>query len=773
MRSNIFFKLSAFLALIIVATTASAQAQRFTLSGTVYDENGRDGVPYATVRAVNKGDSTAVFRSAASEAGVFSISGMPAGEYDIKITSVGYEDGKASIRLSGDTDMGAIRLKEDKNILDGVTVMANYSRVKDNGNILVNVKGNPLAKGKTTINFLKYLRELDVTNSEIMVQGKANTLIMLDDRPISFDRLKSIPVSMIASIEIEPNADPSHGVNATGGVVKVKLRNEVGLLGSASLYGEADYDRPVRFSPDLTLLFSNGKLSINNFFTSRPYERYDPDYSEYSVNNGVEDRNYYKRIGYGQSFTDNLSIRYAFNKTDYIDVYGGIGVSSGDSRTHNIGMNSIMDMTVKDCRHSYSAGLQFKKGLKGDGWSHFLLKAEYSKNKSAGDELYTKPGTEDRARREYDMDAFSVAPEIRIILNRKSNIAAGLSYHYMIDRNITNSNRPDGYISNKRFDNKGHDYEAWAAYRFYTKKLYLSAVLSYNGGRSTNNDYINEENNVKTIDNGIYPSFNLQWTINKEKMRYLNIGYNHYFSYANYNFRSPAVVWQNEKRYSVGNPWLDLQYFDQMQVYYSLNKSWSFAYMLNYGDNMVHVLLQPDENRPGVFFSRPENAGHRFKHTLRVAYSGKPFRFWYTRNTLNAEHLLESMPGREVRHASVSFNTHNDFNIYKGIGVTADFSVTGKRRTLSYETNTTYFVDLGAYASLLKDKLTVNFQWGNIFANKYKQISYGEGWRTETKSLFSMSRLHLTVTYNFSIGGKIKKVDLPQVAPDQRITPTL
>ena len=45
---------------------------------------------------------------------------------------------------------------------------------------------------------------------------------------------------MIDRIEIIPHADASYGVNATGGVVKVYLRSEGVLLGSVSLYGEAD-----------------------------------------------------------------------------------------------------------------------------------------------------------------------------------------------------------------------------------------------------------------------------------------------------------------------------------------------------------------------------------------------------------------------------------------------------------------------------------------------------------------------------------------------------
>lgn len=270
-NNNIFGMLIILLAFSAGITRSHAQSMGFTLKGAVCEEKGGEAVPYATVRAVSLADSTVKYVAIAKDDGSFSVDSVAAGRYVLTVTCIGYEDCVRSISVNGITDTGVVMLKEDKNVLDGLTVMARFTKMKTSGDVVVQVHGNPLAKGKTTVGFLRFMRDLEVTNSSISVRGKENTLIYLDGRPISFDQLKAIPPSMIDRIEIEPNADASYGVNATGGVVKVFLRKKGGLIGAATLYGEADYFSPVRVSPGANLFYSDGKLSVGNFFDSRPY----------------------------------------------------------------------------------------------------------------------------------------------------------------------------------------------------------------------------------------------------------------------------------------------------------------------------------------------------------------------------------------------------------------------------------------------------------------------------------------------------------------------
>ena len=93
-------------------------------------------------------------------------------------------------------------------MLDEVTVMADYSSVKSNGTITVRVKGNPLAKGQTLLDFMKFMRGVSVRGEDVSVYGRQNTLIYLEEQEITQEQMKTIDPSMISHIDVITNLMP-------------------------------------------------------------------------------------------------------------------------------------------------------------------------------------------------------------------------------------------------------------------------------------------------------------------------------------------------------------------------------------------------------------------------------------------------------------------------------------------------------------------------------------------------------------------------------------
>ena len=65
---------------------------------------------------------------------------------------------------------------------------------------------------------------------------------------------------MIEDIEIIPFADGSYGEKATGGVVKIHLRQEGGLIGSATVYGGMNTEDLYGESPKAEPALHQGKI---------------------------------------------------------------------------------------------------------------------------------------------------------------------------------------------------------------------------------------------------------------------------------------------------------------------------------------------------------------------------------------------------------------------------------------------------------------------------------------------------------------------------------
>lgn len=617
------------------------QTGGYALSGQVVDGDG-ELLPDASVELASVGDSTATRRASTGKDGGFEFGAVPAGDYQLTITYIGCDDYKASIKISGDKRLGRIRLKASAKMLDEVTVMARYTDIKPSGETVIRVAGNPLAKGQTFINFLKNVRNLDVTDKSIKVQGRDNTLFYLDDRRISFEQLKALSPSMISRIEVVPQADASYGINATGGVVKVYLRETGGLLGSLSFYGQADKYGYVDGSPRLNLLYSKGKFSISNMLRMCPYSHYtiknrqdNGDGQEPTVNDAVNrDR----------AFEDNLSLRYAFNKSDYIDVYGGVYLLKEKYRNNSVtGADNLIYRNDKRSQ-SYNAGLHLRKGF-GNGGSYVQLFAEYSKNKDKNNEDYDYNGYADPANENADMDLVSIKPQMYWQINKTMKLTAGLWYYYMADRHHDKRTAALGYVDDGRYMYYGSDYEAWAQYSAtFNDKLYVRAGLTYHGTDGNFKDFLDRTNNVYKYEDGIYPTLFGQWTFNRKKMHYVYVSYRHYYSLPNYNYRLPSISWQGENVYSTGNPDLNKENYNNIEVFYSPSREWSLSYDFTYGSDMVNVMMYQDESQPGVYYTHPENTGQRRRHRVRINYSGRIFEFWYCNTTLYGIYLNESLP---------------------------------------------------------------------------------------------------------------------------------
>lgn len=151
-----------FLAFIIALFAYTANAQTgITVTGRVTDDAG-NAIERATVTMTRLDDGTKLAPVITGNDGTFMIDSISEGRYALGITCVGYDNYNKKLRVSGPLDLGAVVMGGSAKMLDEVTVMADYSSVKSNGTITVRVKGNPLAKGQTLLDFMKFMRGVSV-----------------------------------------------------------------------------------------------------------------------------------------------------------------------------------------------------------------------------------------------------------------------------------------------------------------------------------------------------------------------------------------------------------------------------------------------------------------------------------------------------------------------------------------------------------------------------------------------------------------------------------
>lgn len=204
------FKLA--LLLMLAAATMSLHAQtKYSVKGSVVDNETGDALMGATVQLLNVPDSSFVTGSAADELGGFVFHNVTKKRYLMKISTVGYVTKYVSVNLADKKgrviDLGYMTMSSDERMLKEVTITANAAKVQASGDSLVfNASAYRVSQGSTLEELVKLLPGAEVDDDgNITINGKTVTKILVDGKEFFLNdktvALKNIPVDIIDKIK--------------------------------------------------------------------------------------------------------------------------------------------------------------------------------------------------------------------------------------------------------------------------------------------------------------------------------------------------------------------------------------------------------------------------------------------------------------------------------------------------------------------------------------------------------------------------------------------
>ena len=196
-----------------------------TIKGTVVDAEGKP-IELAHVIARKRADSTFVAGCLTDAQGRFAFDTLSAPEHILTAKCIGYK----ALTIAAQPVCNII-LEGDATELSEVVVLSSYVKRSPSGDLTVRIQGNPIAKGKSLMETLRYIQGVEVLSGNILVNGKDHTIIYLGDRKITAEQLRSIPTNMVKHIEVITNAGASFGQEDQGGIVRVTSRKKGGLNG--------------------------------------------------------------------------------------------------------------------------------------------------------------------------------------------------------------------------------------------------------------------------------------------------------------------------------------------------------------------------------------------------------------------------------------------------------------------------------------------------------------------------------------------------------------
>jgi outer membrane receptor protein involved in Fe transport len=212
--------------LCFIFETASAQNVG-KIWGVVKDEKNR--LEYVTVNLVTSSDTTKpIYFTTTDSLGTFTLDNIPQGNYQIKISMIGYGAVIKKLQITGTdytVNFNTIILTHISTIQNTVTIVGQKKLIeKTPEGFIVNAAANITQLGGTATDVFKNIPTVTVdAEGGISLRGKT-PLILINGRNSTIKSMDQIAASSIETIEIINNATAKYDANAETGIINIKLK---------------------------------------------------------------------------------------------------------------------------------------------------------------------------------------------------------------------------------------------------------------------------------------------------------------------------------------------------------------------------------------------------------------------------------------------------------------------------------------------------------------------------------------------------------------------
>jgi hypothetical protein len=253
--------------------TALAPKGIAKISGSILNEQNKP-VEFATVSLLRAKDSSVVKGALGTEAGIYKFDHVPAGNYVIKTTMVGYNKGVSKpvtiTATTTDVTVPVIVMQSSSKTLKTVNVQSSRPLIERKlDRLVMNVENSVLAAGNTALEILERAPGVSIDKDDnISLNGKGGVTVMINDKLTYLSAaqlatmLRSTDGNNIQSVEIITNPSAKYDASGNSGIINIKLKKnrQIGTSGTVTL--GAGYGAWGKDNESLSLNHKQGKLNI-------------------------------------------------------------------------------------------------------------------------------------------------------------------------------------------------------------------------------------------------------------------------------------------------------------------------------------------------------------------------------------------------------------------------------------------------------------------------------------------------------------------------------
>ena len=246
----------------------------FKVVGSLIDSTKNEPLMYCNVAMLDAGDSSFVKGSSTDVNGYFELKEIPAGEYLLRVSYVGYPTRFIPVTVTNNTAVGVINMKAGATALKTVTIKAARPLYAVDGEKMVyNVADDPTIQAGTTEDALQNAPGVEVdVEGNITLRGVSSVEIWVNDKPskLTAENLKTylqtLPANALDRIETITNPSAKY---ATDAEAVINIITSAHIKKNHFISFGANVATQPNVSPWLSYTWANEKLSINLFTNFR------------------------------------------------------------------------------------------------------------------------------------------------------------------------------------------------------------------------------------------------------------------------------------------------------------------------------------------------------------------------------------------------------------------------------------------------------------------------------------------------------------------------
>lgn len=286
------------ISLLFAVQPVFGQDTKVKLSGKIKDKSSQEALSYVNIVLRTFTDSIFVTGAISDESGLFTLSEVKPGDYELEASFIGFETIRSQVYVGSSSpflNLGEVEMTMVFQDLSAVEVMGQMEAVSTKmDKKTYDLRQNISQSGGSVLQAISNLPGVAVQDGKVQIRGNDRIAVLIDGKQTALTGfgnqtgLDNLPSSAVERIEIINNPSAKFDANGNGGIINIILKKEkqegfngkVGLaLGLGALWEKQgnlpgirpQYQGTPKVNPSLSLNYRkkdvNFFLSADNLYT--------------------------------------------------------------------------------------------------------------------------------------------------------------------------------------------------------------------------------------------------------------------------------------------------------------------------------------------------------------------------------------------------------------------------------------------------------------------------------------------------------------------------